>query len=107
MLEGLKALIPNISDRVKRLAMVLVAVFVLCSIFPRNSQTRQAWGFPFVYKYEVKPAYITDGEEDKRREFNLIMLFWDVWLTSAGTIFIWFILGNVWFKTRRSLDDAS
>lgn len=107
MLESLKALLPNINDHVKRITIILVAAFILCTVYPRHTEKKLSWGFPFVYRFEVRPEYVFPGEEDMRRGFNLLILFWDVWLTTFGAILIWYIGGAVWGKTRRNIDNIS
>lgn len=76
--------------------MIFAAAFFIGAQYPRNSIDRQAWGFPFIYKWVMKPEFMFP--EQLYSHFSLFFLALNVLLLFLAAIIIWFLISwAIWF----------
>lgn len=78
--------------------MVLAAAFFVGAQYPRNSIDRQAWGFPFIYRYVIKEEF--RFPEQTYSHFSLFLLALDVLILFLGVIITWYLLSWLVYRIR-------
>ena len=90
-----------------RFGLIFAIALIVGSSYPRHSITRQAWGFPLEYRYQVRQPYIFSGQEDKASGFKFNVLITNIWLNFFVIIFGWFAGGTIYILIRRFISQRT
>ncbi len=83
-------------NKVVNVVVIFAASFFVGAQWPRTEIDRQAWGFPFVYKWVMKPEFTFP--EQINSHFSLFFLALNVLLLFLAGIMTWFLVSwAIWF----------